>query len=266
MNIAMLGAGAFGKALGKILTDNGHEVKYYDPFLFPEITIDQVCYQAGAIVIAIPSNALPDFIANYPSYLKKIPTILATKGVMDAKLFEDFPQFSAISGPAFAQEIIDGKPAIFTASAPFAMGLFKNDQVEIELCDDLLGILLCGTLKNVYAIGAGYRSNSENSMASFIQHAHSETKNYLRNHGANPETAELSCGLGDLILTCTNDTSRNFSCGRMLFEGRFIEAIVEELVTVEGLNAIPLVDVDETYPLLRQIAKLCGREIEEEVF
>ena len=53
MNIAMLGAGAFGKALGKILTDNGHAVKYYDPFLYPDVSIDQACFEAGAIVIAI---------------------------------------------------------------------------------------------------------------------------------------------------------------------------------------------------------------------
>lgn len=185
---------------------------------------------------------------------------------MNADLFASFPQFSAISGPAFAGEIIEGKPATFTASAPFAMGLFKNNQVEIELCDDLLGILLCGTLKNIYAIGAGYHSHSENSMASFIQHAHSETKAYLHTHGANPETAELACGLGDLILTCTNDTSRNFTCGRMLYDGRSMDEIRGELKTVEGLNAIPLVDIDNKYPLLRQIAKLCGREIEEEVF
>ena len=103
-------------------------------------------------------------------------------------------------------------------------------------------------------------------MASFIQHAHSETKAYLHTHGANPETAELACGLGDLILTCTNDTSRNFTCGRMLYDGHSMDEIRDELKTVEGLNAIPLVDVDNKYPLLRQIAKLCGREIEEEVF
>lgn len=266
MNIAILGAGAFGKALSKILTDNGHTISYYDPYLFPDVSIDAACYQAGAIVIAIPSDALADFLASYPDYLKKVPTILATKGILNIDMFADFAQFSAISGPAFANEIIDGKPATFTASAPFAMGLFKNEQVEIELCDDLPGILLCGALKNVYAIGAGYRSNSENSMASFIQHAHSETKSYLRNFEANPETAELACGLGDLILTCTNDTSRNFSCGRMLFEGHSLDEIRQTLGTIEGLNAVPFIDVSDKYPLLRQIAKLCGRQIEEAIF
>ena len=52
----------------------------------------------------------------------------------------------------------------------------------------------------------------------------------------------------------------------MLYDGRSMDEIRSELKTVEGLNAIPLVDVDNKYPLLRQIAKLCGREIEEEVF
>ncbi len=264
MNIAILGAGAFGKALGKILTDNQHQISYYDPFVFPDINLDQACYQAHAIIIAIPSIALTDFIANYPDYLKKIPTILATKGLKSPDLFADFTQFSVVSGPAFASEIIDGKPATFTASAPFAMGLFKNNQIDIELSDDINGILLCGTLKNIYAIGAGFHYNSENSTASFIQHAHNEAKAYLKKHNANPETAELACGLGDLILTCGSETSRNFSCGKMLADGKNIDEIHNELKTVEGLNAVFDLDISQEYPLLRRIAKLCGRHFDDE--
>ena len=53
MIISILGAGAFGRALGKILTDNNHEIKYYDPYLYPEVSLEQATYQANAIVIAI---------------------------------------------------------------------------------------------------------------------------------------------------------------------------------------------------------------------
>ncbi len=133
MIISILGAGAFGRALGKILTDNNHEIKYYDPYLYPEVNLEQATYQANAIMIAIPSANLPDFLNNYPTHLKKLPTILATKGLSDSSMFNDFSHFSVISGPGFAQEIIDGKPATFTASAPFAIGLLKNSQISIEL-------------------------------------------------------------------------------------------------------------------------------------
>lgn len=259
MIISILGAGAFGSALGKVLTDNHHDIKYYDPFLYPEVSLEQATYQANAIIIAIPSANLPEFLENYPENLKKLPTVLATKGLSSPELFKDFPHFSAISGPGFAQEIIEGKPATFTASAPFAMGLLKNDQISIELQEDLLGILLCGSLKNIYAIGAGYHSDSENDSAMFIQHAHAEMEKYLADHGAKPETAELACGIGDLILSCTNETSRNYTCGVRLREGKRLPEIIDELKTIEGVSALQQIDhkgymiLEEIYNLVSQV-------------
>ncbi len=257
MNIAILGAGAFGQALGKILTDNQHTVKYYDPYVYPDVNLDAATFEADTIVIAVPSLAIEKLLQDYPERLKKVPTILATKGLLSAEPFADFTQFSVLSGPAFASEIVEGKPATLTSSSPVAMGIFHNDQITIELCEDINGILLCGALKNIYAIGAGYYSNSENMTAAFIQHAHAEMKNYLSDHDCDPATAELSCGLGDLILTCTNETSRNYRCGKMLAEGRSIDEIQDKLHTIEGLSALLSVKT-EKYQLLRQIKQLAG--------
>ena len=259
MIITILGAGAFGTALGKILTDNQHEVKYYDPYLYPETSLEQATYQANAIVIAMPSASIPEFLTNYPDNLKKLPTILTSKGICDADLFKDFAAFSALSGPGFSQEILDGKPATFTASAPFAMGIFKNDQISIELQEDLPGILICGTLKNIYAIGAGYHGDSENESAMFIENAHSEMERYLVDHGGKAETAELACGIGDLVLTCTNETSRNYMCGVRLREGKKLPEIIAEYKTIEGLTALQNIDhkgymiLEEIYGLVQQV-------------
>ena len=251
----MLGAGAFGKALTKILTDNHHDVSFYDPAIYPDMSLDSATYQADAIVITIPSMNLDSFLTSYPERLKNIPTILASKGMMNIDQYSDFKQFSVISGPGFANEIMENKPTTFTTSSPFALGLFQNEQVTIELCDDILGIVICGALKNIYAIGAGYYSDSENMSASFIQHAHAEMQKYLSDHNANPETAELSCGIGDLILTCINNSSRNFRCGEMLRVGKSIDEITAELKTVEGLSALIRADTDN-YKLLREINNL----------
>ena len=255
MKVSILGAGAFGQALGKVLTDNQHQISYYDPQLFPDINLDAATYQADAVVIAIPSAFLGDLIAEYPDRLKKLPTVCATKGLLNANMFADFTQFSVISGPGFAQEIIDGKPSTMTASTPFAMGLLQNNQITIELHEDLAGILLCGSLKNIYAIGAWYHSESASDTAMLIQHAHYEMKKYLADHDADPETAECACGLGDLILTCSNDTSRNFTCGKRLREGKIIPEIINELKTVEGFSALEKVDTDN-YMVLREIKDL----------
>lgn len=252
MNITLLGAGAFGKALGKILNDNGHSINYYDPAIFPDISLKTATQSSEVIVIVIPSIFLPDFIEQYPAELKQKPTILASKGLMDASLFDDFTQFSVISGPAFASEILDGKPATFTTSSPFAMSIFKNSQISIELSDDIKGIMLCGTLKNIYAIGAGYRSDSKDDVASFIEHAHAEMARYIENHGGEAHTADLACGIGDLILTCTSVTSRNYTFGQRLKGGDSVDAILNDLRTVEGYSAIQIVDMDD-YPLISQI-------------
>lgn len=255
MKIAILGAGAYGQALAKILSDNQHQISYYDPAVYPDISLETATFEADAVVITVPSMYLEQLVDGYPDNLKKVPTILASKGMMSIDKFADFTQFSVISGPGFAQEIIDGKPTTLTASNPFAMGLFQNKQVTVELCEDTIGIVLCGAIKNIYAIGAGYYSNSENMSATFLQHAHAEMQRYLVDHGAKAETSELACGLGDLILTCTNDTSRNYRCGVMLREGKSIDEITTELKTVEGLTALLNADVDN-YKLLREIRDL----------
>ncbi len=255
MKIAILGAGAYGQALAKILTDNQHQISFYDPALYPETTLAAATLEANVVVITIPSMYLDSFLDEYPDNLKKLPTILASKGMMNVDHFADFAQFSVVSGPGFAEEIIEGKPTTLTASNPFAMGLFQNQQVTVELCDDLLGIVMCGALKNIYAIGAGYYSNSENMSATFVQHAHVEMQRYLIDHGAKGETAELACGLGDLILSCTNNTSRNFRCGEWLREGKSITEITAELKTVEGLTALIKADT-KSYKLLHEIQDL----------
>lgn len=251
----MIGAGVFGKALGKILTDNGHAVNYYDPAIYPDVDLKMATYKSNTIVICIPSIYLPEFIDSYPNELKTIPTILASKGLLNADLFNDFKQFSVISGPAFANEIMDDKPATFTASGPYPMGLFKNDQISIELTEDTLGIILCGTLKNIYAIGAGYYSDSDNDIATYIERAHNEIATYLEKHGADPHTADLACGIGDLILTCTSNTSRNFTFGQRLKNGESVGDILEDLKTVEGYSATQIIDV-EGYPLLQNVRAL----------
>ncbi|MBR3164200.1 hypothetical protein IKF15_02755 [Candidatus Saccharibacteria bacterium] len=252
MTITILGAGAFGKALGHLLKKNHHQVKYYDPELFPDLTLSAATASAEAIVIAIPSASLSTFLATYPETLKSLPTILATKGLLDLTLFEDFAKLDLISGPMLAKEIIDNQLSAFTASSDFAANLFSSSLVRIDRSDDKLGILLCGSLKNIYAIGAGYYAENHNNQAIFIADAHHELASYLYHHGALPATSESYCGLADLILTCTSQNSRNFRCGSLLREGHSLPAVLGQLTTVEGLSALESLDATD-YPLLSAI-------------
>lgn len=258
MKIAILGAGAYGRALGKIVSNNGHDLAFYDPKVCPDVSLEQATKDCDAIIVCIPSNFLPSFIEDYPDDLKSKPTFLASKGLGDAKIFKDFSNFAVLSGPSFAQEIMDGKQSMLTATNQLAVEIFANQQIEIEVCQDLQGVILCGSLKNAYAIGAGFNSDSENAVAALIVKAHAETRAYLLNHGANPDTAELACGIGDLILTCSSETSRNFTCGKKLHSGQNLDDILTELQTVEGINALHELDITDEYPLLMHIARLAG--------
>lgn len=253
MKITILGAGVFGQALGKILTNNGHAITFYDPFKYPELNLESALSDAEVAIIATPSNALSELVVGYPKSAKTIPTILATKGLLSLDLFKDFTQFSVLSGPAFAADIMAGQPATFTVSSPIAKSLFENDQITIELCDDSLGIILCGALKNVYAIGAGYYAAES---APFIENAHAELAKYLADHGAEATTANYACGIGDLRLTCTDDQSRNFTCGKRLAAGEALADIIGDLKTVEGVSTASRVANIDQYPILSSIKQL----------
>lgn len=258
MNIAILGAGAYGRALGKIVSNNGHDLAFYDPKVMPDVSLEQAVENADAVIICIPSNFLPSFLEDYPKEYKSKPTFLASKGLRSADIFKEFSNFAILSGPTFAQEIMDGKQSTLTATNQLAVDIFANQQIDIEICQDIQGVLLCGTLKNAYAIGAGFNSDSENAVAALIVKAHAETRKYLLEHGANPDTAELACGIGDLVLTCSSDTSRNYTCGKKLHSGQNLDDILTELQTVEGINSLHELDVNEDYPLLLHIARIAG--------
>lgn len=258
MNIAILGAGAYGRALGKIVSNNGHDLSFYDPKIMPDISLEQAAKNADAVIICMPSNFLPSFLEDYPADFKLKPTFLASKGLRSVDIFKDFTNFAILSGPTFAQEIMDGKQSVLTATNQLAVDIFSNQQIEIEICQDIQGVLLCGSLKNAYAIGAGFNSDSENAVAALIVKAHAETRKYLLEHGANPDTAELACGIGDLVLTCSSDTSRNYTCGKKLHAGQNLDDILTELQTVEGINALHELDINDDYPLLLHIARIAG--------
>ena len=153
---------------------------------------------------------------------------------------------------------MEGKPATLTVSSQIAQNLFESEQVKVEYSPDALGIILCGSLKNAYAIGCGFHDDSDNALAQLLTEAHREMQQYLEDHGANRDTADCACGIGDLILTCNSRNSRNYTCGMKLKSGIELDDILNELKTVEGITALHDLDISENYPLLLNVAKMAG--------
>ena len=254
----MIGAGAFGVALGKVLGYNGHAVTYFDQ-KNPELTPETATEAAEVLILAIPSGAIPEFVANLPDRLKSLPVMLASKGLLSLEPFVGLDRFSVISGASFAEELMAGSPVTLTATDALANELFAGEQVTIELTDDILGVMLCGSLKNIYAIGAGALPEFQGTVAAYACRAFAELKQYLERHGANPATAERACGLADLMMTLTSTTSRNFRHGRALrMAGQAnAQAAQAELGTVEGLATLMQVD-REGYPEIEKVYRLAS--------
>ncbi|MDE0203028.1 MAG: NAD(P)-dependent glycerol-3-phosphate dehydrogenase [Rhodospirillaceae bacterium] len=158
---------------------------------------------------------------------------------------------AALSGPTFAREVAKGLPAaVSLACEDERLGRAVVDALGAPafrpyLTDDLIGVQIGGAVKNVIAIAAGIaigRGLGENARAAIIARGFAELTRLAAAKGARPETLAGLSGLGDLVLTCTSDKSRNFSFGRALGAGAEPGAVLgaREAVT-EGATSAPAV-------------------------
>ena len=216
MKIAILGAGAYGQVLGKLATLGGHEVVFYDPYKLPEQTLGAATKNAALVIYAAPAEAAEQLVPNLPL---GVPLVCASKGFLSDFAFREFADFTALGGAGFAEDftaLLNGKatePIWLTTSSHLAAEVLAHEGVEFEFTDDTLGIMLCGALKNVYALGAGLLGGHESD--SYLQIATSEMAQILALNAADPATAQLACGAADLKLTCT-PRSRNFLFGQKI--------------------------------------------------
>ncbi len=231
MKIAILGAGAFGTALGGILAANGYDIDYYDSKLEKEKLADNLA-TAKYIVLCVPSKVAPHLL---PHVRKDKPLIVATKGILTDDYFDEFKDWMVLSGPGFAGNIKDKMQTRFSVTDDRLRELFRADYVEFDSTEDKRGVLMCGALKNVYAILAGYLRIEPGSKENlkFLAEAEAEMERLLESNGAEPKTVKLACGVGDLKLTCAPE-SRNYTFGyKLSFDKNY-----EPNYTVEGISAI----------------------------
>ncbi|MBQ6461021.1 hypothetical protein IKF88_00840 [Candidatus Saccharibacteria bacterium] len=231
MKIAIIGAGAFGTALGGILANKGYDIDYYDS-KFGRENLNDVVDGAKYIVLALPSKSTPYVLPHLP---KKIPLIIATKGILSNQAFKDFDDYMILSGPGFADDIKAKKSIKLTITDKRLAKMFDAEYIAFDYTDDENGVLMCGALKNVYAILAGILGlkRSGNDWKYFVEMAASEMKKILAFNGANPKTVDLACGFSDLKLTC-GYPSRNYEFGDKLRKDP--DYLPEK--TVEGVSAL----------------------------
>ena len=155
----------------------------------------------------------------------------------------------ALSGPTHAEEVaVDLATTIVAASpdreaAEFVQNVFSNENMRVYTNEDMHGVEICGALKNVMALAAGISSGlgqGDNAKAAIITRGLSEMVRLGSAMGCSRETFFGLAGLGDLVVTCTSEHSRNNRCGQLIGQGLTAEQAVKEVgMVVEGLNALP---------------------------
>jgi len=265
MKITVLGAGAWGTALAKVLHENGNAVTLWDinadtlkelqtgwhEKLLPgvklptdwktETDFKKAIGGAEGCVMAIPSQFFRDVAAKLKGYPGIIVSV--TKGIefetgdtMSRILREHAPgdRIAALSGPSFAREVALGVPTTVVcasesdATAKTVQGLFHRPEFRIYRSTDILGVEYGGALKNVIAIGAGVSDGlgyGDNTKAGLVTRALSEMRRLGVVCGAQAETFSGLSGLGDLMLTCFSKQSRNRDLGDRLGRGETMTAI-----------------------------------------
>jgi len=212
---------------------------------------------ADLLVLATPVAALPDAVARLAAAGARAPAVWLSKGFLaDAqgvalaheRIAPRWPApVGVVSGPSFADEVARGLP---TALAVAATGgtlaedvaaLLRGDTLRAYATDDIAGVETGGAVKNVLAIAAGASDAlgfGHNARAALITRGLAETARLAAVLGGRRETLMGLAGLGDLVLTCTGDASRNRRVGVALAQGQPLPAILAGLGHVaEGVGA-----------------------------
>ena len=209
------------------------------------------------VIVAVPSHGLRDVTGRAAAFLAHGALVIcATKGlerpsglrmsqVLQETLQAQAPRLVALSGPNLSAEIIAGEPAVsVAASADMAaalatQGLLSNSLFRVYTNSDIIGVELCGAIKNVIAIGAGISDGlgfGNNAKAALLTRGMAEMRRLGLKLGAQADTFAGVAGMGDLIATCYSPHSRNWTVGYRLGQGERPEDIATSLHSVaEGL-------------------------------
>ncbi len=272
MDILIIGAGAYGLALSTILSDKNkvtiyssikEEIEklkktYKNENLFPDIElskkisfINKIEKKYDLIVLALPTNILEQELLKIKEEIKKTPIVITSKGIHKNKFPYDIvkenietDEIYVLSGPSFAKDLIKKQTVSLTlAGNKEIKEIFNEEYISIEQTNDIIGTELCGSLKNIFAIGTGILEGlnvSESTKASFLTKVINDTKRIIKSLNGNENTIFMSCGIGDTILTCTSKSSRNYTFGYLIGNKKNKEELEKYIkeTTIEGLDTL----------------------------
>jgi glycerol-3-phosphate dehydrogenase (NAD(P)+) len=214
---------------------------------------------AELVVVAVPSHAVRQVAIEAKRHVHAgTPIVCVAKGIeLDtlmtmSEVLEDVlpvplhPYLAVLSGPSFAKEVAKGLPTAVTVAARWeriarqVQDAFHTRSFRPYTSSDVMGAEIGGCVKNVVAIAAGISDGfgfGANALAALVTRGLAEITRLAVRKGANPLTLSGLAGLGDLVLTCSSDLSRNRTVGRGLAAGRSADEIQREIGQVaEGVR------------------------------
>ena len=282
MKICILGCGAYGLALASIFNKNKHNVVMWTYSKDEEISlidkresdkllgykipndikitssIKRAIKNSNLIVIAVPAFAV-DSVASMIGNLvtKDMHILLATKGIENdtcdflTDVLERYitsNKIAVISGPTFAKDIVLGVPIGLSLATTnvrtknFIKKVMESDTTKLRDTQDVIGVQICGAIKNVMAIASGMLEGmdvTDSTKALFLTESLNDIKELIDALGGNKKTILSFSGFGDILMTCTSSNSRNFTYGKLIGEDKLEEAAnYSKNTTVEGLYTL----------------------------
>ncbi len=284
-NIGVLGAGTWGIALARMLSNNGHAVTVWSAIEkevedlaatrqhpnLPGMTIPQAilftkdiataCSGKDVLLFAVPSPFVRSTARRAAPYIPNGQVIVDVAKGMEADTFFTMTQIIAhelqnptiklvaLSGPTHAEEVARDLPTTIVSAcedmdtAQFVQNVFWGTCLRVYTNEDVLGVELCGAMKNIIALAAGVAVGlglGDNTKAALITRGMAEIARLGTAMGCDEHTFGGLAGIGDLIVTATSVHSRNNRCGMLLGQGVAVADAVKQVgMVVEGLNALP---------------------------
>jgi len=283
MKIGVIGGGAWGTALAQVASTGSREtllwalepevveavnVRHENTAFLPGIPLNEAIRatcdltelnSCEAWIVVTPAQHMRSVLKNAPDGAR--PLVLCSKGVEAAtgRLLHEVAQevcpsspVAVLSGPTFAHEVAAGLPtAVTLACEDRALGEELRARINLvhfrTYCtDDVAGAEAGGAVKNVLAIACGIvegKRFGQNARAALIARGFAEMTRFGVAMGGRRETLAGLSGLGDLVLTCSSTSSRNFSLGKAIGEGRDVGELLRDRRTVaEGAHTAPVVN------------------------
>ena len=253
--------------------------------------ISEVCKDKEILLFAVPSVYVRSTVTKARDFIPDGQIIVdVAKGIEAETLFtmsqviedvmkdgkHDNVRVVALSGPTHAEEVAKDMPTTIVSAcrdqeaAKKVQDIFMNTCMRVYTNDDVLGVELCGALKNIIALASGISTglgNGDNAKAAIITRGMVEMTRLGLAMGARQETFAGLAGVGDLIVTATSMHSRNNRCGMLIGQGvKPDEAVKQVGMVVEGINALPAaMKLIGKYHVEMPIASMVNAVVNEEI-